>query len=89
MKYILTMIMCSVIEGQTTCIPPFSFETRYNDAYDCMMAGYKKSSEKIIELGREDVNVKGKRNEFTKRFTKSKKRKTTKGVCCCTVKKKK
>ena len=23
MKYILTMIMCSVIEGQTTCIPPF------------------------------------------------------------------
>ena len=56
MKYILTMIMCSVMEGQTTCIPPFTFDTRYNDAYDCMVAGYKKSSEKILELGREDVN---------------------------------
>ena len=50
MKYILTMIMCSVIEGQSSCLPPFSFETRYNDAYDCMIAGYKKSSEKIMEI---------------------------------------
>ena len=56
MKYVLTMIMCSVMEGQTTCIPPFTFETKYNDAYDCMIEGYNKSSEKIIELGREDVN---------------------------------
>ena len=30
--------------------------SKYNDAYDCMIAGYKKSSEKILELGREDVN---------------------------------
>ena len=56
MKYILTMIMCSVMEGQTTCIPPFTFDTRYNDAYDCMVDGYNKSSEIILELGREDVN---------------------------------
>mgnify|MGYP001399520738 FL=1 len=56
MKYILTMIICSVVESQTTCIPPLTFETKYNDAYDCMTAGYKKSSEKILELGREDVN---------------------------------
>ena len=56
MKFLLTVIMCSVIDGQTTCIPPFTFDTRYNDAYDCMIEGYNKSSEKILELGREDVN---------------------------------
>ena len=56
MKFLLTVIMCSVIDGQTTCIPPFTFETKYNDAYDCMVEGYNKSSEKILELGREDVN---------------------------------
>ena len=56
MKFLLTVIMCSVIDGQTTCIPPFTFDTRYNDAYDCMVEGYNKSSEKILELGREDVN---------------------------------
>ncbi len=56
MKYILTMIMCSVIEGKTTCIPPYTFDIHYNDAYDCMIEGYNKSSEKILELGREDVN---------------------------------
>ena len=28
----------------------------YKDAYDCMLDGYQKSYNKIVELGREDVN---------------------------------
>ena len=56
MKFLLTVVMCSVLNGETKCLPPHTFDTYYNDAYDCMIAGYKKSSEKILELGREDVN---------------------------------
>ena len=29
---------------------------RYNDVYDCMVDGYNKSSDKTIELGREQIN---------------------------------
>ena len=56
MKYILTMVMCSVVNGQTVCLPPFTFEDKYNDAFDCMVDGYNKASDKTIELGRDDVN---------------------------------
>ncbi len=56
MKFILTIIMCSIIEGQTTCTQPYIFETEYNDVYDCMVDGYNKANDKTIELGREQVN---------------------------------
>ena len=56
MEYILTMVMCSVINGKTTCIPPYQFEAKYPDAYECMLDGYNESYNKIVELGREDVN---------------------------------
>ena len=54
MKFVLTLLMCTSVGNQ--CLPPYQNPTIYDDAYDCMIAGYKKSSEKIIELGREDVN---------------------------------
>tara|TARA_Y100001972_G_C7526786_1_gene265591 strand:- start:103 stop:351 length:249 start_codon:yes stop_codon:yes gene_type:complete len=56
MKFILTLVMCSIIEGKTTCLPPFQSQIEYVDAYDCMIDGYQKSHDKIVELGREDVN---------------------------------
>ena len=56
MKFILTFLMCSIIDGKTTCLPPFQSEVEYVDAYDCMLDGYNQSYNKIIELGREDVN---------------------------------
>ena len=56
MEYILTMVMCSVINGKTTCIPPYQFEAKYPDAYECMLNGYNESYNKIVELGRDDVN---------------------------------
>lgn len=56
MSYVLTVVMCAYIEGKTTCMPPFRFEQSYVDAYSCMLDGYSKSYDKLIELGREDVN---------------------------------
>ena len=52
----LTLIMCSFVEGKTTCLPPFQSEVEYKDAYECMLDGYNESYNKIVELGREDVN---------------------------------
>ena len=56
MKFILTLLMCSIVDGKTTCLPPFQSEVEYVDAYECMLDGYNASYNKIVELGREDVN---------------------------------
>ena len=56
MKFILTFLLCSVIDGKTTCLPPFQSEVEYVDAYECMLDGYNQSYNKIVELVREDVN---------------------------------
>ena len=56
MEFVLTMILCAFVEGKTTCMPPHKFETKYEDGYSCMLDGYSKSYDKILELGREDVN---------------------------------
>ena len=56
MNFILTFLLCSVVEGKTTCLPPFQSDVEYNDAYECMLDGYNQSYNKIVELGREDVN---------------------------------
>ena len=56
MKFILTLLMCSIVDGKTTCLPPVQSEVEYVDAYECMLDGYNTSYNKIVELGREDVN---------------------------------
>ena len=56
MKFILTLLMCSIVDGKTTCLPPLQSEVEYVDAYECMLDGYNQSYNKIVELGREDVN---------------------------------
>ena len=56
MEFVLTMVMCAYVEGKTTCMPPHSFDDRYKDAYTCMLDGYTRSYNKIIELGKDDVN---------------------------------
>ena len=35
---------------------PHSFEDKYTDAYSCMLDGYTRSYDKIVELGKDDVN---------------------------------
>mgnify|MGYP003127235548 FL=1 len=56
MEYVLTIIMCAFVEGKTQCMPPFTLNQTYKDGYTCMLDGYTKSYDKIIELGRDDVN---------------------------------
>ena len=56
MKFVLTMLICSASAQGTTCLPPHTFDILYKDWYDCMLAGYTKSHEKIIEIGREEIN---------------------------------
>ena len=56
MEYVLTIIICAIVEGKTTCLQPYQFEKQYNDAYECMLDGYTESYNKIIELGRDNVN---------------------------------
>ena len=56
MEYVLTIIMCAIVEGKTSCLPPHQFEKTYVDGYSCMLDGYTKSYDKIVELGKEDVN---------------------------------
>tara|TARA_E500000305_G_C3894934_1_gene175949 strand:- start:88 stop:261 length:174 start_codon:yes stop_codon:yes gene_type:complete len=35
---------------------PFTLEKTYKDGYECMLDGYTKSYDKIVEIGREEVN---------------------------------
>ena len=56
MEFLLTMVICSIIDGKTNCIPPITYKEKYKDGYDCMVSGYTKSHDKIVELGRDDVN---------------------------------
>ena len=56
MEFVLTMVMCAFVEGKTTCMQPHSFEDKYTDAYSCMLDGYTRSYDKIVELGKDDVN---------------------------------
>ena len=56
MEYVLTMILCAYVEGKTTCMPPHKFDEIYVDGYSCMLDGYTKSHEKMVEFGREEVN---------------------------------
>ena len=34
MKFILTLIMCSLYAGE--CMPPYQWPERFEDSYDCM-----------------------------------------------------
>ena len=54
MEFILTVILCSGVAN--TCLPPFAYPNTYPTIYDCMVDGYGKSQEKIIEIGPEEVN---------------------------------
>jgi hypothetical protein len=54
MKILLTLYLCSTVAG--TCLDGFEWPERYDDMYDCMMTGYSTSIDKMIEMGRAEVN---------------------------------
>ncbi len=56
MEFALTMIICAYVEAKTTCMPPFRIKETYQDGYSCMLDGYTKAYDKIVEIGKDDVN---------------------------------
>ena len=54
MKILLTLIMCSYIQG--SCLQPYEWPVQYDTIYDCMIAGYEESQKKMKEIGRVEVN---------------------------------
>ena len=50
------MIICAFVEGKTTCMPPLVVNENYSDGYSCMLDGYTKAYDKIVEIGKDDVN---------------------------------
>ena len=50
------MIICAFVEGKTTCMPPLVVNENYADGYSCMLDGYTKAYDKIVEIGKDDVN---------------------------------
>ena len=53
----LTVFLCSLYAS--TCLPPHTFEDVYSDNFSCMLDGYQKSFDKMVELGAEEVNKQG------------------------------
>ena len=54
MIILLTLYLCSTVAG--TCLDGFEWPERYDDMYDCMMTGYNTSIDKMLEIGRAEVN---------------------------------
>ena len=63
MKFILTLIMCSMSAGE--CLQPYQWPERFKDSYDCMQFGYEESYRKMEEIGRVEVNKYGVYIRFT------------------------
>ena len=57
MKIILSLIICSQIQG--VCMAPYEWPEKFNTSYDCMTFGYEESLVKMKEIGREEVNKHG------------------------------
>ena len=57
MKIALFLIMCSSIAG--TCMPPFVHNKMYDNNYECLVDGYQMSLDKIVEIGKAEVNENG------------------------------
>ena len=54
MKFILGILLCSQVTG--TCMPPYQWPEKFDDGYDCMVAGYVQALAKIEEIGPEKIN---------------------------------
>jgi len=54
MKYTLMLLLCSMV--QNDCLQPYEWPENFDSIYDCMIAGYEESINKMQEIGRHDVN---------------------------------
>ena len=55
MKFLLTLVICSGLEG-VGCIPPHVWPDKFDNLYDCLMQGYDESTAKLTEIGKDSVN---------------------------------
>ena len=55
MKIILILTMCNFTTYE--CMPSFEWPVKFDSAYDCSMAGFKASSDKLMEIGKEEVDL--------------------------------
>ena len=55
MKFALAFLLCSSIAE--TCLPPHVYHLEFETEYECKVAGYKESLNKIVEIGPKDVNT--------------------------------
>ena len=55
MKFLLTLIICSGVEG-VGCLPPHVWPNKFDSLYDCLMVGYAESVDKLHKVGKEDVD---------------------------------
>ena len=63
MKILLTLYLCSTVAN--TCLEGFEWPQTYEDMYDCMIAGYNISIDKIESICRFEVN----KNDLFVKFT--------------------
>ena len=54
MKFILSLVICSGVAQE--CMPPYEWPTKFPDMYECMLAGYEESTNKMLEIGRYQAN---------------------------------
>ena len=48
--------VCFCVDGKTKCMPPHTLMINMLMVIECMLDGYTKSYDKIVELGKDDVN---------------------------------
>ena len=56
MNFILTMFICASTAQGIQCLPPVKFDILYKDGYDCMVDGYIKAHDKLVAIGRDEIN---------------------------------
>jgi len=54
MKIMLMLILCSGVAQE--CMPAYEWPTKFPDMYECMLAGYEESTNKMLEIGRYQAN---------------------------------
>ena len=54
MKILLSLILCSGVASE--CMPAYEWPVQFPDMYECMLAGYEQSTQKMLEIGRTEVN---------------------------------
>ena len=50
------MFICASTAQGIQCLPPVKFDILYKDGYDCMVDGYIKAHDKLVAIGRDEIN---------------------------------